>query len=354
MLKKVLAILAVMAACGVAAAQTGDPRYTRPVKVVAPTLLDVPYAGGTASIPVFVSEDWTKPQPSVTRAVIILHGLLRNAHDYFGAGLQAREAAGAAGQGALIVAPQFLADLDIAPHKLPATTLGWDWDHWAGGEPALTPAPLSGFDALDAVLAHLADRSLFPNLQRVVIAGFSAGGQIGQRYAVVGKGEATLTKAGVPTTYVVSDPSSYLYFTPERPVAVPNCDVNAWRYGFGAGVPPYVTGASDLEQRYVARDVIYLLGMADVDPNHPALDKSCAAEAQGPNRFARGHAYFAMLQARHGAALHQRLVDVPGIAHDGAKMFNSACGLDALFGKPGCPGLDNAQGVSLVPAKIGG
>jgi pimeloyl-ACP methyl ester carboxylesterase len=195
---------------------------------------------------------------------------------------------------------------------------------------------------VDAILARLADRRLFPKLDSVVIAGFSAGGQIVQRYAVVGHGEASLTRVGIATRYVVSDPSSYLYFDAGRPAPAPGCKtVNTWRYGFESGVTPYVTSTpASLEARYVTRDVTYLMGMADTDPNHPVLDKSCAGIAQGPQRFARGHAYFSMLQARDGAALRHVMIDVPGIAHEGAKMFNSACGLAALFGTPGCAELD--------------
>lgn len=320
-------------------------RYYQPVKAVAPSLMDVKYATGTATFPVFVSQDWTKPQPGITRAVLIFHGLLRNADDYFAAGLAAQKSAGAAGANAIVIAPQFLATTDIPAHKLPANTLGWPVDGWAGGEPATTPAPLSGFDAVDAILARLADRSLFPKLETVIIAGFSAGGQIVQRYAVVGNGEAALTRSGIAIRYVVSDPSSYLYFTAERPVAQPACaTANQWRYGFDGMVPPYVTATpAALEQRYIGRQVTYLLGMADTDTNHPVLDKSCAGEAQGTQRFARGHAYFSMLQQRHGADLKQALIDVPSIAHEGAKMFNSACGLGALFGTPGCAEIDGQR-----------
>jgi hypothetical protein len=55
--------------------------------------------------------------------------------------------------------------------------------------------------------------------------------------------------------------------------------------------PAYLAEATPaaLEQRYVEREVIYLLGTLDTNPEHPALDKSCMAEAQGPYRYARGH-----------------------------------------------------------------
>lgn len=333
-------LMVVAVISGVTLAET-PPRYRQPVKAVAPATLSISTPAGTGAFPLYVSADWTRPQPAITRVVLIFHGLLRNADSYFAAGETARAAAGSVGSTSMVIAPQFLADFDIPAHHLPAATLGWGYDSWAGGEPALTPAPVSGFDAVDAILARLADRTLFPRLDTVVLAGFSAGAQIVQRYAVVGNGEAVLTQAGIATRYVVSDPSSYLYFTADRPVSNAQCAADSWRYGFGSGVPPYVQGTpASLEARYAARDVTYLMGMSDTDPNHPVLDKSCAGEAQGPQRFARGHAYFSMMQQRHPTGLNQRLVDVPGIAHEGAKMFNSACGLDALFGKPGCAALD--------------
>jgi pimeloyl-ACP methyl ester carboxylesterase len=75
---------------------------------------------------------------------------------------------------------------------------------------------LSSFDAIDSILARLADRSVFPNLAHIVLAGHSAGGQIVQRYAVVGTGTDKLTALGVRVRYVVANPSSYAYFSRER------------------------------------------------------------------------------------------------------------------------------------------
>ena len=317
-------------------------KYTLPIKNVAPTLIDVMTPQGAVKFPVYASADWSRPMPNLKRAVLVFHGLLRNADVYFKAGLDSRDKAGDAGRGVLVLAPQFLADVDIPANQLPPNTLGWNYDHWAGGEAALTPAPISGFTAIDAILAQLADRRKFPKLETVVLAGFSAGGQTVQRYAVVGNGEAALTSLGVKVSYVVSDPSSYLYFTPSRPRHDASCaGENDWRYGFHAKVPDYVTMAPDaLESRYVRRDVTYLIGLADTDPNHPVLDKSCAGEAQGPHRVARAYAYWEMLQSRHGSDINQRFVTVAGIAHEGQKMFNSPCGQALLFGTHTCPALE--------------
>jgi len=304
-----------------------------PVRVVADQRIAV---GASALLPLYVSRDWSVPLPEVTRAVVVLHGYLRNADVYYRSALKARAAAGAAGASAIMIVPQFLTDIDVAAHRLPPETLRWSLEGWEGGEPATGPKPASSFDALDAILARLADRRLFPNLRDVVIAGHSGGAQVAQRYAVAGHA----TPAGLAVRYVVANPSSYAYFTPERPVPqiAAGCPrFNDWKYGM-AHRPPYLAepDPAALEQNYVRRRVILLLGTLDTDPNHPALDKSCMGEAQGPFRYARGHAYFAAMQARDGGLPNHAAWDVPGVGHDGDKMLTSPCGLQALFDVPGC------------------
>ena len=109
---------------------------------------------------------------------------------------------------------------------------------------------------------------------------------------------------------------------------------NDWKYGMDRAAPLSRCAATpaQLEQTYVARQVIYLLGTKDTNPNHSALDKSCMAEAQGPYRYARGHSYAA---AMAGCATRARRTTGSGmsraVGHDGDKMLTSACGLKALF-----------------------
>jgi len=66
---------------------------------------------------------------------------------------------------------------------------------------------------------------------------------------------------------------------------------------------------------------------------------NCAAEAEGAYRLVRRTNYFAYLTSRYRDGFAQRLALVPGIAHQDRTMFTSACGLAALFDRPGCPGL---------------
>jgi pimeloyl-ACP methyl ester carboxylesterase len=325
----------------------------KPVSVVADKTIAVKTARGSGMLPLYLSADWNKPQPTITRALLIFHGKLRNADVYNNSGLAAISAAGVPGKDTLLITPQFLAQVDVDHYHLPPAALRWAPEGWMAGDDSLN-APVSSFDAIDAILEHLADKRFFPNLKTVVLAGHSGGGQVMQRYAVVGLGGDKLFRTGVHVRYVIANPSSYVYFSPERP-SLDSKDLftfgapkkscmghyDNWKYGIH-NPPPYVgdTDFTELEKRFLRRDVVYLLGTKDIDPDHPALDKSCSAEVEGPYRFFRGKAYFAYLTTRHPElareSASQQLWFVPGVEHDGEKMFNSPCGLAALFGAGAC------------------
>jgi pimeloyl-ACP methyl ester carboxylesterase len=297
---------------------------------------------GDAQLPVFTSQDWSQPLPGIRRVVIVVHGYNRNAADY------ARNMMGFGPPAdTLVIAPQFLDHDDIAAHHLPDAILRWDREQWLDGNPALGPKAISAFDGFDAILARLTDRSTFPNLAQIVLAGFSAGGQVVQRYAAVGKGENA-----IPLRFIVGSPSSYVYFDDERPLpgggfgplpgAAACPDYNRWKYGFAGGLPPYAQAAARqgtlaLERSYVARDIVYLVGANDTDPNHRLLDKSCAGEAEGPTRFTRMEFFVAALKQRDTAAFRQPVHVIDGAAHNEAKVFGSPCGRAALFGDATCP-----------------
>jgi pimeloyl-ACP methyl ester carboxylesterase len=319
-----------------------SPSSAQPPRQPVNTIADARLAIGNAELPLYVSRDWTHPLPGLRRAILIVHGYLRNADAYFQTALRAQHAADSSGADTLIIAPQFLSGTDITAHHLSGQILHWSLTGWEGGEPAQGPTHSSSFDAFDTILMHLSDRHLFPNLITIVIAGHSGGAQVVQRYAVLGHGETYAKTAGIHIRYVVANPSSYAWFGAERPepaIAAACPGYNQWKYGTN-GLPPYAAGQpiTALEQQYAARGVIYLLGTRDTNPNHPALDKTCMAEAQGPSRYARRHAYYAALRQLFGPALHQQIYDVPGVGHNGDRMFTSACGLSAVFDKAGCGG----------------
>jgi pimeloyl-ACP methyl ester carboxylesterase len=259
---------------------------------------------------------------------------LRNAETYRKSAESAAELAGQSPH-TLVIAPQFLNESDVALYSLPATLLRWQGNEWMGGGLSTGPNPLSSYAALDEIVARISDRKQFPDVKQIVIFGHSGGGQVVQRYALLAKDQPALKANGIRLRYVVANPSSYAYFNEQRPVAFDHAKCagfNRWKYGL-SDMPVYAGGQTplQLESGYVKREVIYLLGQQDTDPNHPALDKRCEAEAQGAYRLERGKFYFGYLLRRHPEGVNQRLVEVPGVGHNGDGMLTSPEGQKALF-----------------------
>lgn len=124
----------------------------------------------------------------------------------------------------------------------------------------------------------------------------------------------------------------FLYFVPEARVkraiaanagwyTMPDFGVN-WPYGLDeSGVSP------DVLPGYFSRDLVVLLGDADVDREDEDLRKTPEAELQGPYRYARGHTFFRVAKARAadlGVDFGWRLQEVPGGEHSNAQMTPAA------------------------------
>ena len=324
-IRSIASIMGLLLACSATqAAEHG-------VKELSPDHLKI----GLGELSLGLSQDWKRPLPQVQRALIVIHGRLRNAQTYLHSAEQAASQAGQLST-TLVIAPQFLNESDGTRNALSDSVLRWHANDWMAGDPAVSPAPLSSYAALDQILERLSDRKRFPALREVVIAGHSGGAQVVQRYALTTQADKALQSNGIKVRYVVANPSSYAYFNAQRPIPTfdaANCPgFNTWKYGLKE-LPAYAEGQKhrQLEQAYVERDITYLLGAKDTDPNHPALDKSCEAEAQGAFRLERGKNYFEYLTQRHPQGLNQRLVEVPGVGHNGDQMFSSREGQKALF-----------------------
>ena len=145
-------------------------------------------------------------------------------------------------------------------------------DDWRGGGDA-EGTELSSYEIIDLLLAKLSDKTLFPNLRRVALIGFSAGGQFVGRYVAVGKGEVA---PHIEMKYVALAPSTF--FIPE-----PN---DSWHYGL-KGRPRYSRNISEEQIMENLRSRRCLHGCGVLDTLEKDLDMTPLAMKQGHNRYVR-------------------------------------------------------------------
>lgn len=267
---------------------------------------------------------------TVKQAVVVVHGINRNAEDYFRSIDRAAADLGVT-ENTIIVAPHFQIEQDERDdHDAYWTDSGRT--SWKDGGGAVAPAGLSSFTVMDEVLTVLADKTRFPQLTWITLVGHSAGGQFTQRYAAGGRAPDTLR--GVTIEYVTANPSSYLYLNSYRPIGKnlqESCPgYNDYKYGLERR-NEYCNVLNDgqIRQQYINRHVTYLLGSADVRRDDD-LETDCAADAQGNTRFQRGRFYYSALRKFFPAASHAMVI-VPEVGHDHDAMFNSTQGKTAIF-----------------------
>ncbi|CEH12578.1 hypothetical protein CBOM_00553 [Ceraceosorus bombacis] len=280
----------------------------------------------------------------------------------------------------LILAPLFFNNQDTSAYQaldeeFDSQSIVWNGGDWAEGADSILPdtvygseegqtfeAPkVSSYEALDEVVRWFSDKNVFPKMETVLIAGHSMGGQIAQRYALLG----AVPSASTPVHFVVANPGSFAWLTPERPEPVDDCPdtYNLWKYGLelssdGTWSQRYLKSfiqqsldakseVLDVRVRYSEiRLVHYLFGLDDFGPG----DTRCQALTQGPHHLGRGQNFLQHLDtqvlgprreadaAQHGSdnlqgwgkASHTSDF-VKGCSHDPMCMWLSKQGIERLF-----------------------
>ena len=187
-------------------------------------------------------------------------------------------------------------------------------DDWRGGGDAVGTT-MSSFDIVDRIMEKLSDARLYPALKRVVLAGFSAGGQFTGRYVAVGK--CPLRK-DLAVDFVVIAPSTELRL---------DSDIT-WHYGL-KDRPRYSAklAEGDIRRNLASRRVWRGCGTADV--TRGSLDVSPPAMRQGKNRYDRFINFKEYIKQYPDWAAKVSFHDIPGIGHSGA-VFRDASLLDFL------------------------
>jgi pimeloyl-ACP methyl ester carboxylesterase len=307
---------------------------------------------------------------NITRALVFVHGINRDADNHFRTVLAAAFLAGALNN-TIIVSPRFASNSTapgnqigdchdaLAPDEANWICETQRADSWRSGGGEVGNDKLTSFDFMDEIVRRLARKDVFPNLKNIVVAGHSAGGQFVIRYEMANQVHDSVR---VPISYVVSNPSTYPYvddlrptstalpttiaaaapgFMPAAPAVPPpafvpyadaqNCaGYDNWPYGLKrrVGYASRITD-DDLKKQLAARRVTYLLGETDILPLG-IFDASCSAMAQGPTRLARGLAFSRYVKEHNGGANHNTVV-VPFCGHSARCVFTSDMALPLIF-----------------------
>jgi pimeloyl-ACP methyl ester carboxylesterase len=299
----------------------------------------------------------------ITRALVVIHGAGRDADNYFRHALAAAFLAGAL-ENTVVISPRFAStNGNGCADKVSEREATWQCggpSRWTGGGGSVDNGDVTSFDVVDEILLTLARKDSFPSLGAIVVAGHSAGGQFVSRYQMANQVHDTL---GIPLSYVVANPSSYAYLDAMRPsITLLSANVSALGPGYVAALPaspppPFVSFADarncttydswpyglqrrvgyaarlmddQLNRQLSSRGATYLLGGLDILPLF-GFDGSCAANAQGPTRLARGLAFSRYVVERFGAK-HEALI-VPACGHNARCMFTADAALGLLFPK---------------------
>ncbi len=231
--------------------------------------------------------------------VLVFHGLLRNAEDYCRYCIPLAES-----NHVLIAAPLF------------STNQYDNAEYQRGGvmkKGVVQPRENWSYSRIPEIIEAVRTAEGKPDLPYYFI-GHSGGGQFVMRMA------ALYPMAAVRC--VACNPGSDLF--PRRD----------WEFGYGFGGLPENLSDNAALQRYLAAPLTLCLGLKDIDPQHPELDRSESAELEGRFRLERGREcfdYAQKLAQKHGWKFNWRKVEIPGIAHDGKGMLASRKVQAALF-----------------------
>lgn len=322
----------------------------------------VALGGGPARSSIYRTRSLDARDENIRRALIMVHGTNRNADHYFSTAVASAFLAGALDD-TVVISPRIASAAGNCHDTLAPNEVSWSCtgDSWRSGGTSPSHPDLTSFDFVDQILKKLANKSMFPNMRAIVVAGHSAGGQFVARYQMANRVHETIGTLGVPVTYVVANPSSYAWPDSTRPQALddatPENAKGAWEtekphttfsYGaFDASACPnydrwpaglenrtggYTANTSDdqLKKQLVSRPTTFLFGQVDTLPLG-GFDSSCPAMAQGATRRARGEAYVKYINERFGATHAMQIVSECG--HNDRCVYTTDAVMPIVFPK---------------------
>ena len=280
----------------------------------------------------------THPLDSVMQvndAIIFVHGKDRNASQYFKTMTTAIENLEKTND-VIVIAPHFKNEEEVFNN----TDIYWSYLGWRYGnnsQPSSSQNRHSSFSVIDSLIYKLSNKNHFPQLQKVFIAGHSAGAQFTQLYSAGNSLDGNIS--GIDLGYWVANSQFFLYTNGDRWsdsqsefVLASESDCEGYNE-YPRGLEDRNTFMNELNTAMIKenlskRDVTLLLGEEDVTSS--ALTTTCYAMLLGKHRFDRGQKYFAFLN-KYSSGHNTKLVKIPGADHDRDKVYLSQTGLDFIL-----------------------
>lgn len=290
----------------------------------------------------------------IDTVVVVVHGTERAAESRYDAVLDAAKSVSRE-RNVLIISPFFKTDDDNPSSR----DYYWSSGGWKQGNTSNNSGvDISSFAVVDAMLDTVLTNQKFPFVANATVTGHSAGGQFTQMYALTS--EAPHIHGDIAFQFLVLNPSNYTYLNRFRPEPdygryfedptywngyawrmkpyfrsyAGNCpnDFNDYKYGLDErNLYSQDFSNNELITQYLSRNVFYILGEDDDDPDHDELDTSCEATLQGDHRLERGKNYFNFLETFFPGHAHAIGI-VPAVGHDARRMYDNNGVKALLFG----------------------
>lgn len=239
----------------------------------------------------------------------------------------------------VIIAPAVLNMDDQAAGGVAENWIAYQKSNWQMGGtshyPPLQNGTVTFYSALDKIIEAVMDKSWFPNVNQIVIAGHSMGAQAAMRYALMRKERRYESNL----KFWIGNPGSWSWLTNNSDVQRPNyapqnlegqpscqADLDTWPYGLGGNVSKITKYArkrvledtGEAVSLYKWRHVHYSLALLD----NGAGDTHCEAQYQGYNHLHRGSNFaLALAQMESGWPVNHSLTYVAGVSHQDYEMI---------------------------------
>ncbi|WFD17816.1 hypothetical protein MCAP1_000025 [Malassezia caprae] len=219
--------------------------------------------------------------------------------------------------------------------------------NWQMGGSSQSPSLQSGsvtfYAALDKMIDSVMDGNWFPNVNQVVVAGHSLGGQAAMRYALMRKKRRYesnikfwIGNPGSWTWLTNSTDTRRLNYDPKNLQEDCTADIDTWPYGLGGNTSKIgkyarsrvLANVSDTVALYRWRNIQYALALLD----NGSGDTHCPAQYQGYNHLHRGSNFaLALAQMPGGWPANHSLNYVAGVSHQDYEMYADTRSMEYIF-----------------------